>query len=239
MTTASDVPGGIRACWLSWIAVGTTEAAELVEHLGLTDVGEIAWSEGAELVDAHAHDADCFYSVVVTPAIRGWTLALGSWFSPTYLENVVHVTGLCKQLSSRFGRAQAFFHSEQRDGEAWLIAENGAVIRRFISEYPELALGEPFGMERRLLDAAGIAGKPEDLDPESDEAADWPYSVGCTAREIARESSFDPTSIGPDDVLVGPMLVGLAPEFELVDPLTGTVPYLGKSNLPKHPAQTL
>lgn len=230
VTTASDRPGGIRACWLSWIAVQEPEQAEVVEHLRLTDVREIAWSDGVELVDANAHDKDCFYSVVVTPAVRGWTLVFGCWCSLLYLENVVHVTELCKELSSRFGKAQAFFHSEQGDGEAWLIAEDGVVVRRFISEYLELALGEPVGAERRLLDAAGIAGRPEDVDPDSDEAADWPFIVG--ADEVARESSLDPTGIGPDDEVTGSMLVAQAPRFELADPITGTVPYLGKSKLP-------
>lgn len=148
------------------------------------------------------------------------------------LENVVHITEVCQDLSTRFGKAQVYFTSEQGDGDAWLIAEDGVVLRRFISEYPELALGEPFGAERRHLDAAGIGGRPEDLDPESDEATDLLAGAYCfAAAEIAAESSLDPTSIGPDASVSGPMLVAQAPEFELADPITGTAPYLGKSQI--------
>ncbi|WP_369243614.1 hypothetical protein [Streptomyces sp. R41] len=65
---------------------------------------------------------------------------------------------------ARGGRAGS--NREQNDGEAWLIAEEGAVIRRWIAECPELAMGEPFGVEHRLLDAFGIPGRLEDLDPQ-------------------------------------------------------------------------
>ncbi|SNT44312.1 hypothetical protein SAMN05421812_10698 [Asanoa hainanensis] len=67
---------------------------------------------------------------------------------------------------------QAYFHSDH-DGEAWLIAEHGTVLRRWIAEFPEAAMGEPSGIERRLLDGFGIAGKPEDLDPDDDLAMSW------------------------------------------------------------------
>jgi hypothetical protein len=82
------------------------------------------------------------------------------------------------------------------------------------------------------LDAAGIIGKPEDLDPESDEAADWLAGTYCfAAAEIAADSSLDPTSITPDAPVFGSMLVARAPAFELKDPITGTAPYLGKSRI--------
>lgn len=229
---ASETPAAIRACWLSWLAIRAADAADVVSYLALTDVREIAWAEGSSLVDENAHDGDRFFTVVVSPAVEGWTLVFGFWGSLLMLENVVHVTDLCRDLSVRFGKAQAYFTSEQGDGDAWLIAEDGVILRRFISEYPELAQGEPFGAERRHLDAAGIPGKPEDLDPDSDEAIDWLAGTYCfAAAEIAAESSLDPTSIGPDAQVSGPMLVAQAPTFELKDPITGTAPYLGKSQI--------
>lgn len=210
----------------------TADQSGVVEHLGLTDVRVVAWSDGAELVEANAHDADCFYSVVVTPPVQGWTLVLGFWCSLLHLENVVHITDLCREMSLRFGKAHAYFSSEQGDGEAWLMAQNGGITRRFITEYPELALGEPFGAERRFLDAAGIPGKPEDLDPDSDEADDWLGLYLFAAQEIAAEASLDPTGITGDTPVAGSMLVARAPSFELKDPITGTAPYLGVSKLP-------
>lgn len=230
--TTSETPAAIRACWLSWIAVQAADPAEVVEHLALTDPRVISWADGSDLIDENAHARDRFFTVVVSPAVEGWTLVFGFWGSLLLLENVVHVTDLCRDMSVRFGKAQAYFTSEQGDGEAWLIAEAGGVVRRFISEYPELALGEPFGAERRHLDAAGIIGKPEDLDPDGDEAGDWLAGTYCfAAAEIAAESSLDPTSIRPDAKVFGPMLVAQAPRFELKDPIMGTEPYLGQSRL--------
>jgi hypothetical protein len=81
---------------------------------------------------------------VITPPIEGWTLVVGPSCGLPYLTRTAVVTNPCQQLSSEYGKAQAYFHSEQNDGEAWLIAEDGAVLRRWIAECPELAIGEPF-----------------------------------------------------------------------------------------------
>ena len=218
-----EAPTPIRACWLAWLAVKTSDQAALVTALRLTDVREISWADGVDLIDEVAHSGDGrFSTVVVTPVIHGWTLVIGAWCGLPYLNNVAPVTGLCVDLSARFGRAQAFFHSEQNDGEAWLIAENGAVIRRWIGEYPELAMGEPTGTERRLLDAFGISGKPEDLDPDDDRLGEWVAGWGeCDATVIAAEASLDPTVISQAATLAGTMLVATPPAFEPRDPITG------------------
>jgi hypothetical protein len=223
----SDSPLAMRACWLSWIAVHSADQAELVAQLGLTDVRSTTWAHGADLVDEVAHAGEeRFSTVVITPAIDGWTLVIGAWCGLPYLTRTALVTSLCQQLSSKYGSAQAYFHSEQNDGEAWLIAEDGAVIRRWIAEYPELALGEPFGVERRLLDAFGIPGKPEDLDPEDDRASSWAATWGhCDAPAVAAESSLDPRQIGPQTQTSGAVLVARTPPFDPLDPITGTAPY--------------
>ncbi|RMB86354.1 hypothetical protein [Streptomyces shenzhenensis] len=118
-------------------------------------------------------------------------------------------------MSAHFGKAQLFFHSEQNDGEAWLIAERGRILRRWISEYPELALGEPFGVERRLLDTYGITGKPEDLEPNSDLAGGWATSWGdCPATTVAEDSSVDPTTADADMGSINSMLLATAPTPE-------------------------
>jgi hypothetical protein len=216
-----DASAPIRGCWLAWLAVETSDQAALVTGLRLTGVREISWAGGVDLIDEVAHSGDGrFSTVVVTPVINGWTLVIGAWCGLPYLKNVAPVTGLCVALSARFGRAQAFFHSEQSDGEAWLIAENGAVIRRWIDEYPELAMGEPAGVERRLLDAVGISGKPEDLDPDDDRFEEWASSWGeCHATVVAAEASLDPTVISQAATLAGTMLVATAPAFEPRDPI--------------------
>ena len=48
------------------------DQAELLGYLRLTDVRVIAWSDGAEVVEANAHDTNPYYSVVVAPdAVKG------------------------------------------------------------------------------------------------------------------------------------------------------------------------
>lgn len=212
----SDAAPLIRACWLSWLAIETVDQAEVVKALGLTEVQETSWAEGVALIDEVAHDGEePFSTVVVTPPMQGWTLVVGPYFGLPHTQQTAHVTNLCRDLSAVFGKAQLFFHSEQNDGEAWLIAEGGRILRRWISEYPELAMGEPFGVERRLLDAYGITGKPEDLDPDSDLAGDWAATWGdCWATTVAEESSIDPTSAAAGTGSISSMLVAAAPTFE-------------------------
>ncbi|WP_143049610.1 hypothetical protein [Asanoa ishikariensis] len=211
----ADEPMPVRACWLSWLAVATSDQAALVRRLGLTEVRPSTWPEAVNLVDEVAHSREGrFSTVVVTPALNGWTLVFGAWLGLPYLARMDPITKLCEDLSARYGKAQAYFHSEQNDGEAWLIADHGTVLRRWISEFPEAAMGEPFGIERRLLDEFGIPGKPEDLDPDDDEdlASEWAATWGdCWATTVAAEHSLDPTTIGPSTASVGTILVASTP----------------------------
>ncbi|GIE91619.1 hypothetical protein SAMN06264365_13159 [Actinoplanes regularis] len=209
----ADHPIPVHACWLSWLAVATSDQAEVVRSIGLTDVRASTWSIGVDLVDDIAHSGnDRFSTVVVTPALNGWVLVFGAWLGLPYLACTDRVTRLCEQFSARFGKAQAYFHSEQNDGEAWLIAEHGTVLRRWIAEYPESAIGEPFGIERDLLDAFGITGKPEDLDPDDDLASSWAATWGdCWATTIAAEHSLDPTTLEPSTPSAGAVLIASTP----------------------------
>lgn len=154
--------------------------------------------------------------MVITPAIEGWTLVVGPWCWLPLLQKAGPLTDLCTTLGARYGKAQAYFHSEQGDGEDWLIAEDGHVIRRWIDEHPELALGNPFGIERHVLDAYGIPGKPEDLDPDDDKLSEWTaaWRNDCLATTVAAESSVDPTVIGPTTKVSGLMLVDHAPAID-------------------------
>lgn len=214
-----DVPCAIRSCWLSWIAVRTDDRQGVISYLGLTGLAEVAWADGVRSIDEAAHHADTRYSrVLVTPSVEGWVLVVGPWCALPDLARTAQVTDLCLALSSRYEQAQAFFFGEQGDGDAWLIAERGAVFRRWISEYPELALGAPFGFERQSLDAAGIRGRPENLDPEDDLEGDRLSAWECDAPAVAAESSLDPRRIGPQTQAGGRVLMAVPPTPEVRDP---------------------
>jgi hypothetical protein len=216
----ADTPGRIRACWLSWVAVPTCDQGEVISRLRLASPRPVSWARGAELINDIAHSGDRRLStVVVTPAIEGWTLTVGlCWWVPEE-RKYGPLTDLCKVLSERFGKAQAYLYSEQGDGDAWVIAENGRIIRRWMDELPSRALGDPFGVERQFLDAYGIPGKPEDLayseaDEDEDKLVDWVgRRVDCLAPDVAAESSLDPGAIGPTARVSGRMVIADAPAF--------------------------
>jgi hypothetical protein len=97
----ADQPIPVRACWLSWLAVATSDQAEVVRSIGLTDVRASTWSDGVDLVDAIAHSGDDrFSTVVVTPALNGWVLVFGAWLGLSYLACADRVTWLCEKLSA-------------------------------------------------------------------------------------------------------------------------------------------
>ena len=204
---------------MSWLAVRTQDRAGIVDQLGLTQATETSWSAGAALIDRIAHDpSERFSHVLVTPPLDGWVLVIGPWCGLPYLDRKADVTRVCLELSALHGETHAYFYGERRDGDAWLIAENGGVSRRWISEYPELALGDPLGRERHSLDAIGIAGRPEDLDPE--EAVDLLVDWECPAPRIAQELSLDPTGLTPASGAVSTLLVARPPVAQLTDPFT-------------------
>lgn len=213
MVQADDVPLPIRACWLSWIAVRSSDQLEVARHIGLAQLRELSWPAAVELVDDVAHSGEQrFSTVVVTPAIAGWTLVVGAWCGLPYLNRTEPTTDLCRALSADFGQAQAYFHSEQGDGAAWLYADEGEVHRRWISEFPELALGEPFGPERRMLDSLGIAGRPEDLDPEDDRLGELGYAFGeYSPTVVAAAWSIDPTTIRATTTTIGTPILAIPP----------------------------
>ncbi|MFJ5776188.1 hypothetical protein [Streptomyces sp. NPDC093094] len=94
-----------------------------------------------------------------------------------------------------------------------------------LSEYPELALGEPLGAERRLLDAYGITGKPEELDPGSAPAIGWAAAFGdCRAATVAEESSVNPATASADKRSNSSTSVAVAPALEQEHLLAGSEP---------------
>ncbi|WP_369274233.1 hypothetical protein AB5J55_33750 [Streptomyces sp. R11] len=38
---------------------------------------------------------------------------------------------MCTELSNHFGQAHAYYYGEQGDGSAWLVTDQGAVLRRY------------------------------------------------------------------------------------------------------------
>jgi hypothetical protein len=86
--------------------------------------------------------------VFITPEINGWTAVIGPWFDPADYVRHEEVRALVEQLSAAYGRAHAFYSGSQNDGSAWLVAENGRIVRPYSDLSPALVVGEPLPIER-------------------------------------------------------------------------------------------
>lgn len=208
-----DPPRPIPHCWLSWIAVPTDDQVGVVDRMRLTNLAPTAWQTAVDDVDRTAHDpVSRFTRVLVTPALDGWTLVVGPWCGPVYSERRDEVTELCRALSADYTRAHAYFFGAQGDGDAWLITEQGTVVRYLDSERLDLAVGVPLAIERRHLDALGVDGTLENPGQDYDETTDLAYEFFqvCPATAVARELSVDPCGLSPQTAVTGSGIVLLA-----------------------------
>jgi hypothetical protein len=153
---ADDWPMPIWTCWNHWIAVSTGDQAGVMRILGLTRPEPITFAQAQEMIDADGHDdsADSrhLFRVFVTPEVEGWTLVFGTWCDPYDRERREDVLRLCRKLSARYGRAQAYYYGAQSDGSTWLVAGYGTVLRRYSAtgegDDERLVLGDPLPQER-------------------------------------------------------------------------------------------
>ncbi|MEU1601435.1 hypothetical protein ABZ468_54530 [Streptomyces sp. NPDC005708] len=128
----------------------------------------VTFAEAEAIIDEDGHgetdgNPDGLARVYVSPEVDRWTLVIGWWCDPCDGERSDEVLRLCTELSARYGRAQAYYYGAQGDGSAWLIAEGGAVLRRYCAtgqaEDTLFTLGEPLPLEKGPTGAVGaVAG---------------------------------------------------------------------------------
>src|SRR4051812_34652829 len=101
------------ACWNHWIAVSPGDQAGAMQILGLSAPEPVTFARAQEVIDAEGHDDSSddrpLARVYVTPEVEGWTLVFGAWCDPYDEERRQHVLALCRGLSARYGRAQAYY----------------------------------------------------------------------------------------------------------------------------------
>jgi hypothetical protein len=64
-------------------------------------------------------------------------------------------------LSLLYGEAHAFYFGARGEGSAWLVARDGATIRRFGNLDEHDTFGDPLPVERSWMAAHGLRGRPE------------------------------------------------------------------------------
>lgn len=220
MKLATDRPVALWACSNHWIAVPSGDQAGIISTLGLTGPRPVTFPLGNDIVDDDGHEAgpdghEGFTRVFVTPELDGWTFVLGAWCDPCGEARSEDVLRLCTRLSSRYGRAQAYYYGAQGDGSAWLAAEDGRVVRRYCEtgdgEDELLTLGDPLPYERIRREELGLL--PE-WDPALESEADadaWKWAAFDLAPDIARSLGVSPLAIGPETPSRGTGVIALTP----------------------------
>ncbi|MET8627297.1 HEAT repeat domain-containing protein [Kitasatospora sp. NPDC004669] len=214
-----DVPTPISCCFLSWIAVSTGDQDGVMDFLGLSAPRPVPFAAGVFAADCDSHAGldenplDQYRRVFVTPELAGWTLVVGSWCDPSSAEREAEVLDACAQLSAQYGRAQAYWHSDQHDGSAVLVAEQGTIVRRFAyipgEDMQHLELGVPLAYEQQRRAALGLpAPAAGHVDTEEDED-EWTWELLDLAPNLAGELSLDPRSVDASTLAQGTGVLAL------------------------------
>lgn len=184
--------------------------------LGLMDPVPVSFGDAEEAVAEDSHSGtERTGRVYASPALDGWTLVIGRWCDPCDTERSDDVMRLCEALSARYGGAQAYYYGAQGDGSAWLIAEQGTVVRRYCEtgegEDHYLTLGEPLPYERSCREALGLATTWDTATETEEDEDEWAMETMHMAREIATELGISPLSLTADTPFSGTGVLARTP----------------------------
>ncbi|MEU5610174.1 hypothetical protein AB0H03_15805 [Streptomyces sparsogenes] len=215
-----DLPRVLAACWLYWIAVPTGDQAGVMQMMGLVQLRPVTFAEAEEIIDEDGHggaedNPDGMARVYVSPELDGWTLVIGPWCDPCDVERSDDVLRLCRDLSARYGQAQAYYYGAQRDGSAWLVAQDGIVLRRYCetgeAENAYLTVGEPLPIERARREQLGLPAVWDEATESDQDEAKWKWAAFDLAPEIAAALGVSPLKLTADMRVVGTGVVALTP----------------------------
>jgi HEAT repeat protein len=215
-----DHPMPISCCFLSWIAVETSDQSRVMDFFDLTPSWPATFSLGIAAADSDGHGHDDEFGhlarVFVTPPLDGWTLLVGPWCDPADNERLEDVLELCVCASAEFGKAQAYWFGAQGDGSAWLIAESGTLIRR-ASNIDE-ALDEAVALGVPLPSEAEVLAAEEDEDFRRSALFDF-------APSLAGQLSIDPFALSTATAWNGHGWLALTPIGVLHGPPPGALKF--------------
>lgn len=203
---AADHPVPVTCCFLSWIAVAASDHQQVLRLFGLTPAWPATFRLGIAAADRDGHgphDGPGRYArVFVTPPLDGWTLLIGPWCNLVNTERRDDVLERCIRASAAAGRAQAYWFGAQDDGSAWLVAENGKLVRRGANINDaldkEIALGPRLPYEAEVL-----AAEPSD---------DWRRTaLFGFAPMLAARLSIDPLTLSAQTPWQGHGWIALTP----------------------------
>lgn len=210
----ADRPEPLSGCWIHWIAVPAGDQQGIMDLLGLTQPRPVTFALANDVVDADSHDGPgCFARVFVSPELGGWTFVAGRWCDPIDNERADEVLRACERLSTRYGQAQAYYYGAQGDGSAWVVAENGVVIRRYSEtgdgEDHLLTIGDPLSYERDRRVELGLSPEWDAAHASEDEEDEWKWAVFDMAPALAQAIGLSPLTIGSDVPMRGTGVLAL------------------------------
>jgi hypothetical protein len=210
-----DRPMPIWTCWNHWLAISTGDQAGVMQILDLSRAEPATFAQAQEAIDDDVHDGHGRPRVFVTPEVDGWTLVFGAWCDPYDDRRREDVLRLCRELSARYGRAQAYYFGAQGDGSTWLVTENGTVLRRYSAVAGDdelLTLGDPLPQERAAWRELLNHPAGWDLAGASDEEVEeWRSEAFYLAPEIAAAHGVSPLALSADTQVRGVGVLALAP----------------------------
>lgn len=182
---ATSQGGGVWSFGIntSWLAVKTSDTAELCELLALRGRREANWSEGFDWVyGSKSLSKPLFDSptvVFVTPAIDGWTCVVGC-SDLTIGASGAELDERIRRVSERFEYACAFVNLRTVSRYGWSRAEKGVLIRSLLCNYEDVrTVGDWTESERSLgLHTARELCEVMNEDAVMALAADWTVDTG-------------------------------------------------------------
>ncbi|MFI9103799.1 hypothetical protein ACIGXA_25070 [Streptomyces fildesensis] len=224
-----DEPRRLTSCWLYWIAVPTGDQAGVMATLGLTQPTPVTFAEAETIIDEDGHgeaegNPDGLSRVYVSPEVDGWTLVIGWWCDPCDGERDDEVLRRVTELSARYGRAQAYYYGAQGDGSAWLIAERGAVLRRYCAtgeaEDDLFTLGEPLPLERARRNELGLSSSWGKAVGNDEGGSEWKSAAFHLAPKIAAALGISPLALTAETRVRGTGVLALTPQGAEAEPVT-------------------
>jgi hypothetical protein len=191
-----------------------------MEMMGLVQPRPVTFAEAEEIIDEDGHgesegNPDGMARVYVSPELDGWTVVIGPWCDPCDVERSDEVLQLCRDLSARYGQAQAYYFGAQGDGSAWLVAQDGVVLRRYCEtgegEDAYLTLGEPLPVERARREQLGLLAVWDQATESDEDEDEWKWAAFDLAPEIAAALGVSPLQLTAETRVEGTGVIALTP----------------------------
>lgn len=206
----TDRLGSVTSCWTHWWCVRSEDQMAVVAGLGLTAPRPATYDLACSVIEVIEHDDRGSGLVYVGPSTNGWVPVVGPWCD-VFGKEPAAARARVERLSAEFGEVHAFYFGAQGDGSGWLVARDGATVRRYNGIEDDDSTGELLPLEAQWMAEHGIPGPPERYHSWDDDYPDDLYEYP-PANEVAAAISLDVGWYRPRDAVTrGYPLLAMVP----------------------------